>query len=655
MLYKYITVVLMMCAGKATYAHKQDASSACAERRVANGGAAAKTTVAAIEENDYDVKHLKFNLALTNTSTYVSGDVTTTAQVTVTTMPVYAFELDGAITIDSFKLNGALMPVTSSGAVRKVTLSSAIAQNTVFTAQVFYHGAAAAGTGQFFTGGLNPVNTNGFKLMYSISDDLFADDWWPAKQSLQDKIDSVDMWVTVDDTLKVGSNGLLKNTVPLAGNKVRYEWKTKHPIEYYLISVAVAPYNEYSYYMHYTDGSNDSMLIQNYVYNTPGHLTSTAKAALDSTGLIVDYYSQLFGRYAFDDEKYGHSMSPLGGGMEHQTMTTMGVDAYSDVTLISHELGHQWWGNNVSFASWRDVWLSEGITSYCEQLFVEKFRGTAAQKAYRTKVMNQAKAGTGSVYVDDTTQVWRIFDGTLTYKKGASVTHMLRYLAPQDSLFFKGLRRYRQQFYNGTAYTKDLKQAMEIEYGTNLDTFFNQWIYGEGYPSYSARWAQQGSTLVIQIKQNTTKASSVPCFHMPIEIKLITNNGDKIIKLYNNANTQTFVTTCADIVSNIQIDPDDHILNSGGLVQKDDAILNVAGVALDEFAVQPNPASDNWLVKGIPTGAQCILTDMAGKVLWQQTATGDIVVPAKDLIPGSYTLSVSNKGTRAVSARLIKY
>jgi len=142
---------------------------------------------------------------------------------------------------------------------------------------------------------------------------------------------------------------------------------------------------------------------------------------------------------------------------------------------------------------------------------------------------------------------------------------------------------------------------------------------------------------------------------MPVEIKLITNNGDKIIKLYNNANTQTFVTTCADIVSNMQIDPDDHILNSGGLVQKDDAILNVAGVALDEFAVQPNPTSDKWLVKGIPTGAQCILTDMAGKVLWQQTATGDIVVPAKDLAPGSYTLSISKKGTRAVSARLIKY
>lgn len=644
-----------MCAGTATYAHKQDAGSDCAERRVASGGAAAKTTIATIEENDYDVKHLKFNLALTNTSTYVSGDVTTTAHVTATTMPVYAFELDAAITIDSFKLNGVLMPVTSAGAVRKVTLSSALAQNTVFTAQVFYHGAATAGNGQFFSAGLHPVTANGFKLMYSISDDLFADDWWPCKQSLQDKIDSVDMWVTVDDTLKVGSNGLLKNTAALTGNKVRYEWKTKHPIEYYLISVAVAPYNEYSYYMHYTDGSNDSMLIQNYVYNTPGHFTPTAKAALDSTGLIVDHFSNIFGRYAFDDEKYGHSMSPLGGGMEHQTMTTMGTGAYTDVTLIAHELGHQWWGNNVSFASWRDVWLSEGITSYCEQLFVEKFRGAAAQKAYRTMVMNQAKAGTGSVYVDDTTQVWRIFDGTLTYKKGASVTHMLRYLAPQDSLFFKGMRTYRQQFYNGTATTKDLKLVMESVYGASLDTFFNQWIYGEGYPSYNAKWAQQGNTLVIQLKQTTTKASSVPCFHMPVEIKLITNNGDKIIKLYNNANTQTFVTTCTDEVSNIQIDPDDHILNAGGLVQKDNAVLKVAGITLNEFTVQPNPASDNWLVKGIPAGAQCILTDMAGKVLWQQTAEDDIVVPAKDLAPGSYTLSVSKKGSRPVSARLIKY
>lgn len=654
MSYRYFTTLLLMCAGFAAQAHKH---SSCAETCAMRKSPAAKTTVATAEENDYDVKHLKFNLALSNTSVYVSGDVTTTAKVTATTMPIYAFELNGAITIDSFKLNGTIVPsIISTGAVHKVTLPSALAQNTVFTAQVFYHGAAAAGTGQFFTGGLSAVTDAGFKLMYSLSDDLFTDDWWPCKQSLQDKIDSVDMWVMVDDTLKVGSNGLLKNTVSLAGNKKRYEWKTVHPIEYYLISVAVAPYNEYSYYMHYSDGSNDSTLIQNYVYNTPGHFTPAAKAALDSTGMIVDHFSNLFGRYAFDDEKYGHCMSPLYGGMEHQTMTTMGTGAYGDVTLIAHELGHQWWGNNVSFGSWRDVWLSEGITSYCEQLFVEKFRGAAALKAYRTNIMNQSKAGTGSVYVDDTTSVSRIFSTQLTYRKGASVTHMLRYLAPQDSLFFKGLRAYRQQFYNSTAYTKDLKQAMETVYGFNLDTFFNQWIYGQGLPNYSAKWYQQGSQLVIQIKQTTSASAVVPCFHMPIELKLVTNNGDQYIKLYNNTNTQTFVVNVADVVSGMEIDPNDHILNGGGLVQKDIAVMNVKGIELDAFTVQPNPTNDNWLVSGVPAGAHCTLTDMAGKTLWQETTPGSaMVVPAKDLPVGAYTLSVRKNGMRAVHTRLIKY
>lgn len=655
MSYRYFTILFLMCAGFAAQAHKYGAGSSCAETCAMRKGPAAKTTAASAEENDYDIKHLKFNLSLSNTSVYVSGDVTATAKVTATTMPIYAFELNGAITIDSFKLNGSLLPVVSTGAVRKVTLPSALAQNSVFTAQVYYRGAASGGTGQFFTGGLSAVTSAGFKLMYSLSDDLFADDWWPCKQTLQDKIDSVDMWVTVDDTLKVGSNGLLKNTVSLPGNKLRYEWKTVHPIEYYLISVAVAPYNEYSYYMHYTDGSNDSMLIQNYVYNTPGHLTTEAKAALDSTGMIVDHFSKLFGRYAFDDEKYGHCMTPLFGGMEHQTMTTLGTGAYSDVTLIAHELGHQWWGNNVSYASWRDVWLSEGITSYCEQLFVEKFRGTAAQKAYRTNIMNQSKAGTGSVYVDDTTSVSRIFSTQLTYRKGASVTHMLRYLAPQDSLFFKGLRLYREQFYNGTAYTKDLKQAMETVYGSSLDTFFNQWIYGQGLPNYSAKWYQQGSILVIQLKQTTSAPASVPCFHMPVEIKLTTNNGDKYIKLYNNANTQTFVVNVADEVSAMVIDPDDHILNVSGLIQKDITVLDIAGLSFDAFTVQPNPTSDSWLVKGLPANTSCTLIDMTGRVLWTQTADGDAMVPAKELAAGTYTLLLQKAGMRPVSARLVKY
>ncbi len=205
------------------------------------GRALQKTTVATPEENDYDIKGLKFNLSLSNTSTYVSGDVTTYARTNIANFSVYAFELNGVMTIDSLKVNGQLNSnISTTSAVRKVTLTTPLSANTDFTVQVFYHGTAPGGNGQFFTGGLHHIALpSGSHLMYSLSDDLFTDDWWPCKQSLQDKIDSVTMWVTVDDTLKVGSNGLLKNVTTLPGNKHRYEWETKYPVDYYLICVAV--------------------------------------------------------------------------------------------------------------------------------------------------------------------------------------------------------------------------------------------------------------------------------------------------------------------------------------------------------------------------------------------------------------------------------
>lgn len=653
MLNRYILILIAVCTSLQGQAHKQDAAGICAAARITSG-AEAKTTIATPEENYYDVQHIRFNIALNNTSTYVSGDVITTAKVVVPSMNVYAFELNPLLTIDSFKLNSTIMPVITTGSVRTVNIAS-LPLNTVFTAQVFYKGSSMAGNGQFFTGGLHPVSVGGFNMMYSISDNLFADDWWPCKQSLVDKIDSVDMWVTVADTLKVGSNGLLKNTTPLSGNRLRYEWKTTYPIDYYLISVAVAPYNEYSYYMKYTDGSNDSMLIQNYVYNTAGHFTPTAKAALDSTGMIVDHFSKLFGRYPFDKEKYGHCMSALGGGMEHQTMTTLGTSGYNDVTLIAHELGHQWWGNNVTYGTWRDIWLSEGITTYCEQLFVEKFRGDAAAKAYRTNVINSAKAPSGTIYVDDTTDVNRIFNGQLTYKKGAAVTHMLRYIAPDDSLFFKGMRAYQQQYAKGIAFTTDLQQHMQTAYGTSLDTFFSQWIFKEGFPTYSAKWYWQNNLFVIQFRQTTSKPASVPCFKMPVEIKLLTANGDRIIKIFNSANSETFVFGSNDEVIGIQIDPNDHIINNTGQIQKDASVLQIPEIVFKDVAVSPNPSQNTWYVNNLPRNTKCSLKDMNGRVLWKDRASDNIAIPATNMPSGVYILTLETGRGIEKHIRLVKY
>lgn len=630
--------------------HTVDAHYNCSRK---GKRAAAKTTLATVEENDYDVKGLKFDINLTNTSTAISGNVITYATTFIAGFTVYAFELDTALTIDSFKLNGQLLAVQTTGAVRKATLQSPLGMGVDFTAQVYYHGQPNSGTGQFFTGGLNHVALGtGTHLMYSLSDPDFADDWWPCKQSLKDKIDSVSMWVTVDDTLKVGSNGLLKNTTAMPSNKLRYEWKSSYPIDYYLISVAVAPYKEYSYYMHFTDGSNDSMLIQNFYLDSASFFTPVAKAALDTTGKIVDQFSKLYGKYPFHLEKYGHCMSALTGGMEHQTMTTLGNTI---PTLIAHELGHQWWGNNVTYGTWADIWLSEGIATYGEQLFLEYFSSKQDAQIRRSQVFGNvtAAAAGGSVYVDDTTSTGRIFNGTLTYNKGAAVAHMLRYLAPADSLFFKGLQAFQQQYKYSNAVTDDLKNVMEQTYNMQLDTFFRQWIYGQGFPFITLKWYQEGSRVHLKVTQLPSNAS-VAAFEIPLEIKLESATSDTIVKVDMKQLSEHFIVYWDGTMTGATIDPEDNILNRAGLTGKDPSLAGIDDVTLPNIVVYPNPATEYWNVNNLPYDTEVSLFDIMGKKLWHSTGSANVTVPAQQLQQGTYILEIRAKGMRSKYVKLAK-
>ena len=633
------------------FINSADAHSNCSRNA---GKAMHKTTIATIEEDYYDIKGLKFDIALSNTSTAVSGNVITYATTNISNFSIYAFELDNNLTVDSVKVNNELLTVTTNGAVRKATLSTPLAVNTPFTAQVFYHGQTPAGVGQFFTGGLNLVSLpTGTKLMYSLSDPWFTDDWWPCKQSLLDKIDSVAMWVTVDDTLKVGSNGLLQQVTPMGGNRHRYEWKTNYPIDYYLIAVAVAPYKEYNYYMHFTDGSGDSMLVQNFIYDSATVMTPVAKAIIDSTGYMIDHFSKIYSRYPFDDEKYGHCMTRLSGGMEHQTMTFMSTQNLS-TTLVAHELGHQWWGNNVTYGKWEDLWLSEGMATYTEQLYLEHFWGTDAAKDTRSSVFSHVMTSvTGSVWIDDTTSVNRIFDGRLTYNKGAAVAHMLRYMAPEDSLFFKGLRNFQQQYKYGSAVTADLQAVMEQVYNIDLDSFFSQWIYGQGYPIYTARWEQSNNLVHIRLVQKGAN-NITPMFNIPVQVKLSSASGDTIVQIPMNDTAEHYVTSWDKTVTGITIDPDDHIVNRTGAISRDPSLLSVYNATVNNIKIYPNPATNGWNIMNTTPGTTLQLYDLNGKLLYNKTTNGNTFISTDALPKGCYLLKVQEHGRASTYHKLLK-
>ena len=334
-----------------------------------------------------------------------------------------------------------------------------------------------------------------------------ARDWWPCKQDLTDKADSIDVFVTHPrfyDTheYKTASNGILVSETVTESNKTNH-WKHGYPIPAYLIAFAVTNYSVYFDYAY--EGTDNEFSIINYVY--PESLAD-AQAQTAITADIMEIFGELFGMYPYADEKYGHAQFNWGGGMEHTTMSFMGSFGRS---LIAHELAHQWFGDKITCGSWEDIWLNEGFATYLEALTRERIDGNEAFIAWRENTVSDITAKSdGSVRCSDTTDVSRIFDWRLSYQKSAMVLHMLRYKLG-DADFFSAVQNYMAdpELAFGYARTIDLQNHLEAQSGIDLDEFFADWYVGEGHPSYQLRWYQSGDSAYFLIHQENIAPLSV--------------------------------------------------------------------------------------------------------------------------------------------------
>ena len=658
MKYAQLIVSILLLVSKLSFGQESAGDFKCFSK---NNRRAERTTVLSASEDNYDVKYIHFDLKLSNDSTYIDGNVTTSALVVGSPMSAYVFELDSALTIDHILINGAPMLCATSGDIRTVSLPAPIMVGSIFTAEIVYHGNPYT-TASIFNGvgGINKIRSNrwGTTVVFTQSESYHAKEWWPCKQSLLDKIDSVDIWITVPDSLKAGSNGVLSKITTIDGSHKRYEWKEKHPIDYYLISASVANYIDYSYYMHFT-GSTDSMLIQNYIYSNPLTLL-TFKRALDSVGLMVDYFSQIYSRYPFWNEKYGHCLAPLNGGMEHQTMTTIGF--LDDPGIIAHELSHQWFGDNVTCSTWSDIFVNEGMASYSEDLFKEHFHSRLEMVMdMMSKQADVRKIDTGSVYCEDTTDESRIFSSRFSYHKGACLLHMLRYVINSDSTFFQVLKSYQQEHKNANGSIEDFRIATKsitglYANGINIDTFFSQWAYKYGYPVYAASWNRTGNDFYLLLKQTPKVGGSVACFKMPLDIMLHSTSRDTIIRIMADQPEQLYHFIVGGSDSLVAIDPFHWVLDSFSSIIHDRSLnmLSLDQPMQSAINIYPNPTTSDWTIENLPLNSRMILTDIMGKVLWERDAhTATEALPSSDLAQGVYILRVNGEGVND-SYKLIK-
>ena len=463
----------------------------------------------------------------------------------------------------------------------------------------------------------------------------------------------------------VGSNGLLKNVVAI-GDKKRYEWKSIHPIDYYLISVSTSKYREYNFYAHPQFLVNDSILIQNFIYDNAINNTAWAgqKTALNYIVPTIELQSKLFGMYPFYKEKYGHCMAPLGGGMEHQTMTTLG---FFEFELDAHELGHQWWGDHVTCKRWQDIFINEGFASYTEYLcdqYLPTISGTSAS-AKMTQVHNSvmSQPGGSSYFTNaDTVNANVIFSSRLTYDKGSAIIHMIRYEINNDSTFFPMLRAFQSAYSFSTASVPDFKFFIENYTGKNFTQFFNQWYYGQGYPTFNVKWNQVGNnTLYIKNTQTQSMASSVPLFITPLDYRVVRGGKpDTILRLTHAQLIENYSLPLTGTVTAIFIDPANWILNKVLGPTKDVTLGVTTGIdelnSIPEAFVGPNPTSDILNVNLYNNETAIIeIVDVVGKQLMKKEINSHAEFDVSNYANGIYIVNIKNKvGDLLKSTKVVK-
>ncbi|MBW6459371.1 MAG: T9SS type A sorting domain-containing protein [Bacteroidales bacterium] len=587
----------------------------------------------------YDVHFYFLDLNVENNTIFISGNVTIQASSRVNALDTFAFELSTSMTIDSLFVNGIQKSFQHANDLGLVPLSVPVSQGELFSVQIFYQGTPP--TGGFFSGVSTAYSTQYQKnVTWTLSEPYAAKDWWPTKQDLHDKADSVWVFLTTSPENKAGSQGLLTGITNMPGGKVRYEWKSYYPIAYYLISFAVADYQEYNIYA-YPAGTDDSVFIQNYIYNHPDCLPNT-KSGIDQTAPMIELFSDLFGLYPFIDEKYGHCLTQLGGGMEHQTMSTMGGFGFG---LVAHELGHMWFGDKVTCATWSDIWINEGFATYSDYL-AHSFLTTPYYDSLWLKIRHdQVKSQPGgSVYVpeEELGNIWRIFDGRLSYSKGSLLLHMIRFELQDDDVFFDVLMTFVEEYGDSVATGDDFREWLEFISGQDFTGFFDQWYYGEGFPIYDITWNQDENNLYITSTQ-TTSTTVTTLFKMLVPYYIRFQDGtDTTLLLFQDENLQSYTVPLSGTIEQVVLDPKQWILHK----------LNSLTVVIEEisspvhFTVGPNPAKGyvNIFLSHDPVSAyELTIQDLTGRILRRQTVTDSGQrIDISGIGSGMYIVSLTN-------------
>lgn len=583
--------------------------------------------------SDYDVKYHRVHWYIDPDTLYVKGNVFTLFRISGDSATEITFDLTSLLQVDSVVSHHVQMPFSHNGNLLHIPLPEIFYKGSYDSLCVYYQGTpdTSVGFGSFKKG-----FHGGVPMIWTLSEPYGASDWWPCKNTLTDKIDSMDIFITTSSHNTAVSNGKLAEVYSNGSNKTYY-WQHRYPITTYLVALAVTNYYAFTDYAVF---GNDTMDILHYCY--PEDTAAAFENAFYTAG-IMHYFGTFFGDYPFKKEKYGHAQFGWGGGMENQTITFIGGYNYG---LIVHELAHSWFGNKVTCGSFQDLWLNEGFATYLSG-FLYDWDPTVFRNWKKSQIEYITSEPGGSVFVRDTSDVNRLFDGRLTYTKGGMLVHLLRYLLGDEN-FFKAIRNYLDD--PGLAYvyarTADLKKHLEAACACDLAYVFDAWLYGEGYPVYKIRCTRYPENDVsVAVTQFSVPASS-SFFRMKIPVRFYGQGEDTTFYLENTFSGQVFWVNPGFRTDSVVFNPEYDIITKDSRIALDSSSQYPAAII-----ISPNPFYDTITITQNNTSVSKIeMFDATGARVFvseKYRTTGETYnINLTNLRKGSYVIRIkTGKGT----------
>jgi aminopeptidase N len=534
-------------------------------------------------DGNIDVNYYFLDIKINPSSRQLTGAVQIDFTPIKENLNLVSFDLSDAFVVDSIISKGEKLIFKHQSNLLTVSFPEALTLESAPSSVKIYYSGRPPNSNE--TIGLQfTTHGNNVPVIWTLSEPYDAPLWWPCVDNPADKADSCDVWITLPLFYTAVSQGKLTELKHNEDGTNTAKWKHRYPISHYLISIAASNYVLQKQEWKHSEGNK--MDVLNYLYPEVA-ADIRFQPLLESTLDMLTVFSEVYGEYPFIKEKYGHAMFGFGGGMEHQTVSSMGG---FNTGLIAHELAHQWFGDKVTCKTWRDIWVNEGFAEFSSLYYYEKAFGKSEYQARVLSHMTGAKKARGTVAIENTNSVDEIFNFARTYQKGSIILHMLRGVLG-DEVFFKSLKEYQTtEFAYDAATIKDFKKVTERVSGLDLSYFFDQWIFGTGFPVFSYSWMQSSDKkLTINVKHQGSGNTSL--FKMPVEIQINFEDGtNEIEKVFVNENNITFqLDKITSTIKSIVFDPNNLIMKNLTEVSFDGPLSSREDL---EFKLFPNPTQE---------------------------------------------------------------